>query len=216
VRAKDAYQEWPEAREKYIIKPDGTFVGDFESLYRNCEDPWMQSTETLCSPLKRLIAFRVSELPQRRLMDIGCGTGESCDLFRVAADAEVLGLDVSPTAISKARSKYSLCRFEVASAPEVGDFADMNPTAICMCGLTWCILDRFEEVLATIKVCFPGAFLFHQLTFYGPGQQKYGNEYFTNLDELIPFFSDMTIEETFVHKLHPSDGSHNTLLIAKV
>ena len=201
---------------QYFIKNDGTFVGDFEAMYQNCDDPWKQSVENARSPLKRLIAFRISHLADRRVIDLGCGSGEASEVFRVEADAEVLGLDVSPTAIEKARLRFPQCSFNVASGDDLGKFTSFGPTAICMCNLTWCILDIFQDVLSLIKKHFPGTMLFHTLTFYAPGEQKYGTEYFTNIDELIPYFSEMTIEETFTHKPFPDDGSYNSLLIAKV
>lgn len=211
----DEYPKWAAIRDKYFIKPDGTFVGNFEAIYRSFEDPWEQSVQAFRSPLKKVILLRISQLPERRVIDIGCGNGTYTELIRIDADANVLGLDISPKAISNARSKYPLCRFEVASASEVTMFADMKPTAICMCEVTWCILDFFEEILASLREHFPNALFFHTLTFYGPGEQKYGTEYFTCLEDLLPYFSQMTIEETFVHTRHPGEGSH-TLVVSRI
>ena len=42
--------------------------------------------------------------------------------------------------------------------------------------------------------------------------EKYGTEYFTRLEELLPYFSEMTIEETFVRPCYPGEGSH-TLVV---
>ena len=216
MSARKPSYEWSEASPKYFISPDGQFIGDFEGLYRNCVDPWLQSVENYRSPIKRLITFRIAQLSQRRVIDVGCGTGQSSDLIRIDAGAEVLGIDISPTAISNARSQYPLCQFEVADATGISDFVNFRPTAICMCGLTWCILDTFRDVLSAVISHFPGVLLFHSLTFYSPGRQKHGRDYFTSLDELLPFFSGMTVQETFVHRPCPDDGSHNTLVVARV
>jgi SAM-dependent methyltransferase len=203
------------AAQKYFIRPDGTFVGNFEAMYRECEDPWLQNIEASRSPLKRLILWRIAQLPERRVLDIGCGNGLYTDMIRSQADAEVLGIDVSPTAIANARTYYPLCRFEVAGAGELAKFAETKPTAICMCGLTWCIVDTFRDLLTGIREHFSGVLVFHTLTFYAPGRQQYGKEYFTSLEELLPYFQGMTIEETFVHVVHPTDGSYNTLVVAR-
>ena len=168
----DTYHKWAAVRDKYFVTPDGNFVGDFEAMYHNCEDPWLQSVQAFRSPLKKVILLRIAQLPQRRVIDIGCGNGTFTELIRTEADAEVLGLDVSPTAVPKARAKYPHCRFEVASTTQIARFADIKPTAVCMCELTWCILDSFKEVLALLKENFPGALLFHTLTFYEPGERK--------------------------------------------
>lgn len=216
VAVPDIHARWSTTCQQHFVRPDGSFVGDFEAMYRECEDPWLQDIEASRSPLKRLILRRIAELPERRVLDVGCGNGTFTDLIRSEGKAEVLGLDVSETAIAQARSRYPVCRFEVASATEVARFAAMQPRAVCMLGLTWCILDTFKDVLAILKKHFRDAVLFHTLTFYGAGRQKYGTEYFTSLEELLPYFSEMRVEETFVHKHYPGDGSYNSLLIARI
>ena len=54
-----------------------------------------------------------------RLLDAGCGTGENA-LLAASCGADVVGVDVSPTAISRARAKAAErklpARFEVADA----------------------------------------------------------------------------------------------------
>ena len=35
---------------KYVIK-DGKFIGDFETMHQNCEDPWFQDSKLLRSKL---------------------------------------------------------------------------------------------------------------------------------------------------------------------
>jgi ubiquinone/menaquinone biosynthesis C-methylase UbiE len=149
-------------------------------------------------------------------MDIGCGQGTFTDRIRSETAADVLGVDVSPTAIAKARLKYPLCRFEASSAAEIETFAEFKPTAICMFGVTWYMLDCFRDTLAALKDHYRGAILFHALAFYGPGKQSYGTEHFTCFKELLPFFSGMEVEETFVRRLYPDDGSYQTLLIARI
>lgn len=215
VTRDGVHERWTQTCHRHFIQPNGRFVGDFEAMYRECEDPWLQDAEAARSPLKRLILWRIAQLPERRVLDIGCGNGLYTDRIRSEANAEVLGIDVSPTAVANARAQYPLSRFEVASANEVARFADMKPTAICMCGLTWCILDVFKDLLAAIREHFSGALIFHTLTFYGLEKQRYGRDHFTSLEELLPFFQGMTIEETLVHVVHPTDGSYNTLVVAR-
>lgn len=58
--------------------------------------------------------------------------------------------------------------------------------------------------------------LYHTLTFYGKENQKYGKDYFTNLDELVCYFSKMKIKDTILHTPYPQDSSSNTLIIAEI
>ncbi|OGA36090.1 MAG: hypothetical protein A3G80_01065 [Betaproteobacteria bacterium RIFCSPLOWO2_12_FULL_62_13b] len=205
-----------EIYRRHFIRPDGTFVGNIEAIYRECDDPWLQTTDAKRSALKRIILLQLAELPVRRVLDIGCGNGAFADLMRREAGAEVLGMDVSATAIAQARERYPECRFEVASAAEVGRFADFRPTALCMCGVTWWILEIFRDVLVMLKRHFAGGLLFHMMTFYAPGKQRYGTEHFTNLEELLPYFAEMTVLETFEHKLYKEDLWIRALLIARI
>jgi len=59
----------------------------------------------------------------RDLLDAGCGTGENA-LLAASRGATVTGIDLSPTAIAKARAKASergiSARFEVADALDLG------------------------------------------------------------------------------------------------
>jgi len=58
-----------------------------------------------------------------RLLDSGCGTGENA-LLAASRGADVVGIDVAPTAIARARAKAAdrglTARFEVADALDLG------------------------------------------------------------------------------------------------
>jgi len=58
-----------------------------------------------------------------RLLDAGCGTGENA-LLAAGRGADVIGVDIAPTAIGRARAKASerglAARFEVADALDLG------------------------------------------------------------------------------------------------
>lgn len=65
--AEDSIHErWNQTCHRYFVQPGGRFVGDFEAMYRDCEDPWLQSAEAARSPLKRLILWRIAQLPLRQ------------------------------------------------------------------------------------------------------------------------------------------------------
>jgi SAM-dependent methyltransferase len=68
-----------------------------------------------------------------RVLDCGCGTGENA-LLAASRGAAVIGIDVAPTAIARARAKAAdrglTARFEVADALDLGSLAVEADTVI--------------------------------------------------------------------------------------
>jgi SAM-dependent methyltransferase len=68
-----------------------------------------------------------------RLLDSGCGTGENA-LLAASRGADVVGIDVAPTAIARARAKAAerglTVRFEVADALDLGQLGLAVDTVI--------------------------------------------------------------------------------------
>jgi cyclopropane fatty-acyl-phospholipid synthase-like methyltransferase len=68
-----------------------------------------------------------------RVLDAGCGTGEH-SLLAAAHGAEVVGIDLSPTALARARAKAAqrglTVRFEVADALDLGQLGLSFDTVI--------------------------------------------------------------------------------------
>lgn len=68
-----------------------------------------------------------------QLLDVGCGTGEQA-LLAAAKGADVLGVDIAPRAIARARAKAAgrglSARFEVADALSLGELGATFDTVI--------------------------------------------------------------------------------------
>lgn len=82
-------------------------------------EEWQQTDHTFAQLTPALLA-RIAGQPGHRVLDIGCGAGElSLALARDRADAQVLGLDVSPDLIDAARRRgagHANLRFDLADA----------------------------------------------------------------------------------------------------
>jgi SAM-dependent methyltransferase len=97
---------------------------DWNDHYANGQTPW-DSDE----PDPALVATVESgTIPTGRTLEVGCGTGTNA-LWLAAHGFDVLGVDVSPLAIERARAKTSnaakACRFEVRdflNDPPLGGF----------------------------------------------------------------------------------------------
>jgi len=90
----------------------------FEQLYRQREDPW----DLRASPftqyrylalLERLVAFT----PCRSLLDVGCGEG-LFTRYLTGVASTVVGIDLSPTAIARARQHVPRADFRCVSLQE--------------------------------------------------------------------------------------------------
>jgi SAM-dependent methyltransferase len=84
-----------------------TFVGNFEEMYKNEDiqnyDSWFQETLTTLEKQISLLILNQYNFPA--ILDVGCGKG-TFSHFLKKKNNRVLAIDISETAIKKARSKY--------------------------------------------------------------------------------------------------------------
>jgi SAM-dependent methyltransferase len=97
------------------------FVGEFEEMYRREAeegyDSWHQ--EDVGGLLdKRLSLTILDGVPAKRVLDMGCGKGAFTSLL-VRPGREVVGVDISPTAIEKARERVPEADFRVGTTDDV-------------------------------------------------------------------------------------------------
>lgn len=106
-----------------------SFYDDFTAGYQ--AGPWTGKLEALAA---------AHDLPNRRLLDIGCGTGKSF-LPMLDRGWEVVGCDVSPAMLEVAREKVGdAVHLQVADArdlPVLGEF-----------GLVWALNDTLNYLLS--------------------------------------------------------------------
>jgi len=96
------------------------FIGHFEEMYRQEDiegfDSWFQ--EDLAEIGRRLSLTLLSQYKFDSILDVGCGKGAFTRLLK-KANNYVVGIDVSPTAIQKARAKYLEIDFRVLDATDI-------------------------------------------------------------------------------------------------
>lgn len=92
----------------YVIK-DGEFVGKFEEMYSSCDDPWYQTKhENVLGCTSKLVsASYILKFGIKEIIEFGCGLGFYTSFLRDFTGAKVAGVDISETAIRKAK-KYFL------------------------------------------------------------------------------------------------------------
>jgi len=187
----------------YIFKRDASenleFHGDFEGLYLNDEDPWGQSAtnrEEYLISRKSQLSILQRYKPVGSLLDIGCGLGITTDYY--SKMYKVAGMDISQTAVKKAKERYPNIPFfchdirRVTSEVEKYDFVILNQAL-------WYVLKEFDQVLQAITGILKndGCLLISNFIFDRKDQQ-FGNEYFSGHLEILSWVEREAKDKNFV------------------
>lgn len=173
----------PRKYQDYVIK-DGQFVGRFDDMYKDFDDPWHQSEQRVAleSYSRWATILHIRRFGIKSLVECGAGLGSFTHLIGKETGARVTGIDISETAVRKARDRYPDLRFEIDTVDKLSSYRDHD--AVLFAEITWYLLDQFDSLLELLRRDFGGKYFLHNLVFYKGGQQ-YGREYFTTLDEFI-------------------------------
>jgi len=174
-----------ERYQDYVIK-DGRFVGKFEEMYQKFDDPWHQSNIVdVGGGFSRLATIvNIKKFGIKSVVEFGCGFGYYANFISQYTKARVKGIDISSTAIEKARSLYPSIEFGVDKIQNIETYTEYE--SVLFAEITWYILDDINMIFEKMLKHFSGKYFLHNLVFY-KGQQKYGTEYFTNLKEFIDY-----------------------------
>lgn len=137
---------------KYVFDSENRqFVGKFEEMYQGEDseqyDSWFQ--EDLTSLAKQLSLTVLERHNFGQILDVGCGKGAFTHLLK-KANNQVTGLDISLTAVRKARAKYPHIRFEVMEAPQMALLNQAFDLVVVQEVLSY--LDGWRDVLQTIAL----------------------------------------------------------------
>ena len=189
---------------EYVIK-DGRFIGAFEEMYRACPDPWHQDE---VQPLVERIALSMLSQPCHRVLDIGCGKGRFTNLLKSVTGGVLTALDISPTAVSIARSRYPQIEFMAASIPPL-PFNDECFDLVVSSELLWYVLRDLSPLFEEIKrVLAPGGRYLIIQKFYSPEEQSWGREVMQTPQDLL-----VMLPFRLVHHVE-ADPSSNHKLVA--
>lgn len=122
------------------------FVGDFEGMYRagvdGNFDPWFQTDPRRIE--HRLAAVLLEQISFSSVIDLGCGTGYFTAQMK-RRDNQVVGVDISETAIETARERFPDVEFAVS---EIGEYlAKADPVDLVVIRGTLVYLEDWREVL---------------------------------------------------------------------
>lgn len=131
----------------YVIK-NGKLVGQFEKMYRECDDPWNQSKR--CDELEIKIMLKLLEWKpfENSILELGCGYGHVAN--SLSAFGKVRAIDISPTAINKAIETYKHIDFYVIDIRKGINF-DKQFNLIVLSGTLWYVVEHIDTIFQDIK-----------------------------------------------------------------
>ncbi len=134
---------------KYVFNTEKkVFVGKFEEMYQNeekeCFDSWFQ--EDLRSLTYQISLSILNRHNFSKILDIGCGKGTFTHLLKKENNF-VEGIDISGTAIKKAKAKFPDIEFKVKSIEKL-EFKKKFDLVILMEILSY--LKNWNEVIKKV------------------------------------------------------------------
>lgn len=170
--------------QPYFVR-DGRFIGDFEEMYRQCDDPWHQDA---IQPVAEDFALGLLGARRyERILDLGCGKGRLTQRLKMITSGAVTAVDISPTAVQIAKARYPGIEFMADAIPPLR-FPDGSFDLVVTGELLWYLLPKLPELLGEIRrVLKPGGHYLAIQQFYQPGEQSYGNEIMEAPEDCVAF-----------------------------
>ncbi|NLW91142.1 MAG: methyltransferase domain-containing protein [Syntrophomonadaceae bacterium] len=155
-------------------------------MYQNFDDPWHQSEEQNNQySYSRLISLlNIKRFGINSVVEFGCGLGYYTKMISDIGSVSVRGIDISETAISKAKTNFPHLDFAVDQVQNIDNYKDYD--AVLFAEIVWYILDDINLIFEKMSKNMKGKYFLNNLVFY-KGHQQYGREYFTSLKEFIDF-----------------------------
>ncbi len=128
--------------QDYVIQ-NGRLVGEFDKMYRDFDDPWEQTAHEHEALVKSIGIELLKKYGHKRPLEYGCGLGHytACLQHEFGAAA---GLDISETAIAKAKQRYPQPAFFVGDILNPVPLQTFKPDSLILAEITWYVLDSLS------------------------------------------------------------------------
>jgi ubiquinone/menaquinone biosynthesis C-methylase UbiE len=154
IKSSDKVTEGFEQNDQFLFKTGNDVYDNFYAdvydylVYNNYKDDYEVGE----------IINKTSPTTSSKILDIGCGTGNQVANF-VGNGYDVLGIDISPSMIEKAKEKYPKYDFQVADAKNVDKFVSNSFTHITCLYFTVYYFENKRQLFENIyKWLMPGGY----------------------------------------------------------
>lgn len=195
--------------QDYVIK-NGKLIGDFERMYQDFDDPWEQTTRETYAIEKAATLEIIKEKKFKRVLEYGCGFGDFASRIGLVSD-NILGVDISKTAIEKAKNKYPSIDFKIGDILDFNILEEYQPDCIIFAEISWYVLGKLPEFKQYLKSNCGGVGLVHLLMTYPKNEQQYGKDYFSNLSEIMQYWDIVDFEKWGEFSTKEYNGGKRTL-----
>lgn len=128
-----------EKYQDYVIR-DGKFIGKFEEMYQKFDNPWHQKEAVQNSYARHATLLSVKNNAIKSLIEVGCGLGAFTNyLVENLPGVKISGMDVSETAVKRAKEKYAHIDFIQGELKHFSE--ELTDTSVWGGGMTrFCLL----------------------------------------------------------------------------
>jgi len=189
---------------------------DWDELYRRRETPWEKG-----KPHPALVDFLATNGPLAGEIFVpGCGSGHDVRALSTAEN-HVLGIDLAPRAIAKARARKKIAKEDYM----LGDLFDFPPQFdhqfnwvfehTCFCAID--PRQRSEYIQTIVRLLKPGG-RFLAIFFINPDHDEPGPPYRVSLEELDELFGEyFDLEREWVpQRTHPGREERELMRLSRL
>lgn len=184
----------------YVIK-DGEFIGEFEAMYQNCENPWPEDEHDLSTnPVASHTINIIKKYGFKKIFSVGSGKGLHANWLKENCKGiSVEGCELSETAVNYSKEHYPDIKVHQIDLKEF-DTLDLDFDLIIFREVLWYILPDWDFIVEVLKNKYRGKYVLVEISCYD--DQKYGKEYFNGPEEIISKFP-FKVKETVRHHVTP-------------
>jgi len=109
--------------QDFVIK-EGKFIGEFEKMYQQFEDPWHQKKEIENSVFRQVVCNYINQFQINSIVEFGCGLGCTTNFIYEKTGVDILGADISETSIKKSKKLYPELKFQVNDIDNIYEYKE--------------------------------------------------------------------------------------------
>jgi SAM-dependent methyltransferase len=202
----------------YFIK-DGKFIGRFEEMYQDVDDPWyIDRLGRRLDMDAALLLIKHAGRDFQKVLDVGCGKGFFSNLLLEVVPGRIYACDVSATAVAQAKEQYPTHRIEFfpfdLNQIETLPHEDGSFDLIVMAQTIWCVLPALKDIFKSFhRLLIPSGCLLISQHFLKPTDQKYGREILSTPEGLIEMLERAGFEILNTLETNRLSNHHLALLV---